>query len=54
MAGSEIEVTVEVDDLRLVRFVAYVPYLDEEFETVFSAGNALARPEKPAGGSQGK
>lgn len=32
--GSEVEITVEVDDSRLVRTHAYVPHLDQEFEKV--------------------
>lgn len=33
-AGSEIEITIEIDESRLVRTKAYVPLLDEEFESV--------------------
>jgi molecular chaperone DnaK len=32
--GSEVEVTIEIDQSRLVRTKAYVPLLDEEFENV--------------------
>jgi molecular chaperone DnaK len=37
-AGSEIEVTLEIDRSRLVRVKAYVPVLDEEFEDVLKLG----------------
>lgn len=33
-AGSEIEVTIDIDQSRLVRTKAYIPFLDEEFESV--------------------
>lgn len=35
-SGSPIEVTIEVDKSRLVRASAYIPALDEEFESVLS------------------
>lgn len=35
-AGSEVEVTIEVDASRLLRARAYLPILDEEFEKVVS------------------
>lgn len=31
--GSEVEVTIEIDQSRLLKFKAYIPILDEEFET---------------------
>ncbi len=34
--GSEVEVTIEIDQSRIVRTKAYIPYLDEEFEKVIS------------------
>jgi molecular chaperone DnaK len=34
-AGSEIEVTIEIDQSRLIRTKAYIPWIDEEFEDVF-------------------
>ncbi|MGH6952235.1 MAG: Hsp70 family protein, partial [Vitreimonas sp.] len=34
--GSEVEVTIEIDQSRLVRARAYIPLLDEEFEKVIS------------------
>lgn len=33
--GSEIEVTLEVDQSRQIKAVAYLPLLDEEFEAIF-------------------
>jgi molecular chaperone DnaK len=33
-AGSEIEVTIEIDQSRLIRTKAFIPILDEEFEDV--------------------
>jgi hypothetical protein len=33
-AGSEVEVTIDIDPSRLIRTKAYIPYLDEEFEAV--------------------
>lgn len=33
-AGSEVEVTIEIDQSRLVRTKAYIPILDEEYEDV--------------------
>ena len=43
-AGSEVEVTIEVDASRLVRTRAYVPLLDEEFEGVNKLEMAGADP----------
>jgi molecular chaperone DnaK len=34
-AGSEIEVTIEIDQSRLIRTKAYIPWIDQEFEDVF-------------------
>jgi molecular chaperone DnaK len=34
--GSEVEVTIEIDKSRLVRVKAFVPIIDEEFETIIS------------------
>jgi molecular chaperone DnaK len=34
-AGSDIEITLEVDASRLVRSTAFIPVLDQEFEAVF-------------------
>ena len=33
-AGSEVEITIEIDVSRLVRTSAYIPILDQEYETV--------------------
>jgi molecular chaperone DnaK len=35
-AGSEIEITIEIDQSRLIRTKAYIPWIDEEFEVEFS------------------
>ncbi|MDP2955079.1 MAG: Hsp70 family protein [Longimicrobiales bacterium] len=43
-AGSEVEVTIEVDASRLVRTLAYVPLLDEEFEGLNKLEMAGADP----------
>lgn len=37
-AGSEVEITIEVDQSRLVRTKAYIPLLDEEYEEVLKLG----------------
>jgi molecular chaperone DnaK len=42
-AGSEVEVTIEVDQSRLVTARAYVPVLDEEFEHVINYKDYGAR-----------
>jgi molecular chaperone DnaK len=34
-AGSEIEILIEIDQSRLVRTKAYIPWIDEEFEVEF-------------------
>lgn len=39
-AGSEVEFTVEVDASRLVRGMAYIPLLDEEYEEVIHLGQS--------------
>jgi molecular chaperone DnaK len=33
-AGSDVEVTIEIDESRLVRVKAYIPVLDEEYEVI--------------------
>jgi len=43
-AGSEIEVTIEIDQSRLIRARAYVPWIDEEFEVVFDVKNVTRTP----------
>jgi len=44
-AGSEVEVTIEVDKSRLVRTRAYIPVLDDEFETQLKLQKEVASPE---------
>lgn len=44
-AGSEIEVTIDVDQSRLVRAKAYVPLLDEEFESIVKLVKETPEPE---------
>jgi molecular chaperone DnaK len=50
-AGSEVEVTIEVDTSRLVRATAYVPVIDDEFEATIDLGDveAPAQAEVAAG-----
>jgi molecular chaperone DnaK len=36
--GSDVEVTIEIDESRLVRTTAYIPVLDEEYEQVLHLG----------------
>lgn len=43
-AGSDIEVTIEIDQSRLVRTKAYIPILDEEYETVLKLERKGAEP----------
>lgn len=43
-AGSEIEVTIEIDQSRLVRTKAYIFILDEEYETVLKLESKGADP----------
>ena len=47
-SGSEVEITIEIDDTRLVRTKAYVPILDEEFENVLKLGKTVADPKQLA------
>jgi len=44
-AGSEIEITIEIDERRLVRIRAYIPALDEEIETELKLHKEVANPE---------
>jgi molecular chaperone DnaK len=37
-AGSDVEVTIKVDESRLIRVNAYIPVLDEEYEHVLKLG----------------
>lgn len=41
-AGSEVEVTIEIDESRLVRTKAFIPLVDEEFEEVLQLGAGKA------------
>ena len=45
-AGSEVEVTIEVDASRLLRTKAYIPVLDDEYEDVIRLEKVAADPEK--------
>ena len=44
-AGSEVEITISMDENRLIRTKAYIPFLDEEFENVFEDGITTHSPE---------
>ncbi len=44
-AGSDVEVTIEIDQSRLVRVKAYIPILDEEYEDVLKMMFDKADPE---------
>lgn len=44
-AGSEVEITIEVDESRLVRAMAYIPVVDEEFEEVIQLGKVAPDPK---------
>jgi molecular chaperone DnaK len=46
--GSEVEVTIDIDDSRLVHTKAYVPVLDEEFEGVLVFDGTPASPQQLA------
>jgi molecular chaperone DnaK len=37
-AGTEVEITIDIDASRLIRTKAYIPFLDEEFESVLKLG----------------
>jgi molecular chaperone DnaK len=37
-AGSDVEVTIDIDESRLIRVKAYIPILDEEYEEVVKLG----------------
>ncbi|MBU1927322.1 MAG: Hsp70 family protein [Gammaproteobacteria bacterium] len=43
--GSEVEVTIEIDQSRLVRVKAYIPILDEEYEDVMKIDYESPDPE---------
>jgi len=40
--GSEVEITIHIDESRLITARAYIPLLDEDFEEVISLGRAVA------------
>ncbi len=44
-AGSEIEVTLQMDASRLLTVLAYVPLLDEEFPTRIELGGKVRQPD---------
>ena len=44
-AGSEIEVTFSMDASRILKVVAYVPLLDEEFPTRIELGGKVRQPD---------
>lgn len=46
--NSEIEITIEIDQSRLVRVKAYLPILDEEYENVLKLEGKAPDPEKLA------
>jgi len=47
-AGSEVEVTIEMDESRLLKARAYVPLLDEEFEVVMNTEMISGDPQQMA------
>jgi molecular chaperone DnaK len=47
-AGSEVEITIIIDESRLVLTKAYVSILDEEFENVLKLGKTVADPKQLA------
>ena len=44
-AGSEVEVTLEIDESRGIKIKAYVPLLDEDFETKIEYENRTPNPK---------
>jgi len=40
--GSDVEITIDIDESRLVRTKAYIPVLDEEFVNVLQLGKSIA------------
>ena len=44
-AGSEVEITIEINESRLLRTKAYIPLLDEEFEHVVILGKLEPKTE---------
>jgi len=47
-AGSDVEVTLEMDESRLIRTKAYIPILDEEYEKVIEPKLITADPKQMA------
>jgi len=45
-AGVDVEVSIEVDESRVIRTKAYIPMLDEEFETSFDPEKQQPAPEE--------
>ncbi|MBW2559149.1 MAG: Hsp70 family protein, partial [Deltaproteobacteria bacterium] len=45
-AGSEVEITIQIDQSRIVRTNAYIPILDEEYEEVIKYDYEPPSPEK--------
>jgi len=44
-AGSEVEVTLRIDESRIITVTAYVPLLDDEFSKKISSGHKSASVE---------
>jgi len=42
--GSDVEITIDIDESRLVRAKAYIPILDEEFENILKLDKKIADP----------
>jgi molecular chaperone DnaK len=45
-AGSDVEVTIEIDESRLIRVKGYIPVVDEEYEKVLTLGYEKADPKQ--------
>jgi len=48
-AGSEVEVTIEIDASRDIRAEVYIPLLDDTFEAIYSNDNYREKARDPAG-----
>jgi molecular chaperone DnaK len=46
--GSEVEITIDMDESRLVRVKAYIPIIDEVFDKVITLEKVTADPQKLA------
>ena len=44
-AGSEVEVTIEISESRIMRAEAYIPFLDQEIEKIIDVKKVLADPD---------